>query len=94
MSCVYYTGYELQFIFIARVTSYFLHTSYEFLFIARVTSYFLHTSYELLFIVRVTSYILTMSYNKDRDDEVVYDNKVMIKNYSLRSFFDKELGVR
>ena len=59
-------------------TSYFLHTSYEFLFIARVTSYFLHTSYELLFIVRVTSYILTMSYNKDRDDEVVYDNKVMI----------------
>ena len=34
-----------------------------------------------------------MSYNKDRDGEVVYDNKVMIKNYSLRSFFDKELRV-
>ena len=33
-----------------------------------------------------------MSYNKDRDDEVVYDNKVMIKKYSLRSVFDKELG--
>ena len=52
------------------------------------------TSYELLFIARVTSYILTMSYNKDRDDEAVYDNKVMIKNYSLRLYFDKELGVR
>ena len=33
-----------------------------------------------------------MSYNKDRDGEVVYDNKVMIKKHSLRSFFDKELG--
>ena len=31
-----------------------------------------------------------MSYNKDKDDKAVYDNKVMIKNYSLRSFFDKE----
>ena len=85
------TSYELiplRVEFIARVKS------YELLFIARVASYFLHTSYELLFIVRVTGYILTMSYNKDRDDEVVYDNKVMIKNYSLRSFFDKELGVR
>ena len=48
----------------------------------------------MLFIARVMSYILTMSYNKDRDDEVVHDNKVMIKNYSLRSFFDRELGVR
>ena len=42
----------------------------------------------------VTSYFLTMSYNKDKDDKAVYDNKVMIKNYSLRSFFDKELGAR
>ena len=40
------------------------------------------------------SHELTMSYNKDTDDEVVHDNKVMINNYSLRSFFDKELGVR
>ena len=51
-------------------------------------------AYGLLFVARVTSYILTMSYDKDRDDEIVYDNKVMIRNYSLRSFFDKELGVR
>ena len=34
------------------------------------------TSYELLFIARVTSYILNMSYNKDKDNEAVYDNKV------------------
>ena len=44
--------------------------------------------------MRVTSYFLTMSYNKDKDDKAVYDNKVMIKNYSLRSLFDKELGAR
>ena len=30
----------------------------------------------------------------DKDDKGVYDNKIMIKNYSLRSFFDKELGAR
>ena len=35
-----------------------------------------------------------MSYNKDKDDKAGYDNKVIIKNYSLRSFFDKELGAR
>ena len=44
--------------------------------------------------MRVTSYFLIMSYNKDKDDKTVYDNKVMIKNYSLKSFFDKELGTR
>ena len=54
----------------------------------------LHASYDLLFIARATSYILTASYHKDKDDEAVYDNKFMIKNYSLRSFFDKELGIR
>ena len=42
--------------------------------------------------MRVTSYFLTMSYNKDNDYKTVYGNKVTIKNYSLRSFFDKELG--
>ena len=93
--------HELRVTIIARVTSYcLLHelrvtvycTNYELLFIARVTSYFLHMSYELLFIARITSYILTFSYNKDRDDEVVYDIKVMIKNYSLRSFLIKNLG--
>ena len=42
--------------------------------------------------MRVTSYFLTMSYNKDKDDKAVYDNKIMIKNYSLGLFFDKELG--
>ena len=44
--------------------------------------------------MRVTSYFLNMSYNKDKDDKTVYDNKVMIKNYSLKSFFDIELGAR
>ena len=33
-----------------------------------------------------------MSYNEGKDDKAVYDNKVMIKNYSLRSFFHKEFG--
>ena len=65
---------------------------YEWLFITRVTKYFLHTSYELLFTTRVTSYFLTMSYNKDKDTKAVYDNKVMIRNYSFGSFFDKRLG--
>ena len=51
-------------------------------------------AYELRvdFYMRVTSYFLTMSYNKDKDDKAVYDNKVMVKNYSLESSFDKELG--
>ena len=35
-----------------------------------------------------------MSCSKYKDDKAVYDNKVMIKNYSLRSFFGKELGAR
>ena len=54
------------------------------MFITPVMSYFLHRSSGLF---------LTMSYNKDKNEEVVYDDKVMIKNYSLR-FFDKELGAR
>ena len=33
-----------------------------------------------------------MSYNKDKGDKAVYNNKAMIKNYSLGSFFDKRLG--
>ena len=40
----------------------------------------------------VTSYSLTVSYSKDKDDKTVYDSKAMIKNSSLISFFDKELG--
>ena len=44
--------------------------------------------------MRATSYFLTMSYNRDIDDRAVYDNKVMIKNYPLKSFFNKELGAR
>ena len=35
-----------------------------------------------------------MSYNKDKVDKAVNDNKVMIKNYSLGSLFDKELEAR
>ena len=42
--------------------------------------------------MRVTSYFLNTSHNKDKDDKAVYDNKIMVKSYSLRSFFDKELG--
>ena len=34
-----------------------------------------------------------MSYNKDKDNEAVYDDKVMIKNY-FGIIFDKELMVR
>ena len=59
------TSYELislRVAFIARVMSYFLHTSNELLFIAQVTSYFLHMSYELLFIARFMSYFLHTSY--------------------------------
>ena len=73
-----------------RVTSYFYCKSYELLFIARVTSYSLLHELRVNFYMRVTSCFLTTSYNKDKDDQSVYDNKV--KNYSLRSFFDKELG--
>ena len=106
---VYCTNYELLYPYELRVTVYSMRyellllpklrvtvycPGYELLFIVRVTSYFLHTSYELMFFARVTSYILTMISDKDRDDEVVYNNKIMIKNYSLKSFFDKELGVR
>ena len=35
-----------------------------------------------------------MSYNKDKDDKAVYEDKIIRKNYSLGSFFDKELMVR
>ena len=49
-SCVYCMSYKLRVTIIARVTSYFLDTSYELLSIARDTSYFVHTKYELLFI--------------------------------------------
>ena len=34
-----------------------------------------------------------MSNNKDKDDKMIYDKKVMINNYSLGSFFVKEPGV-
>ena len=46
---------ELELLFIARVTSYFLDMSYELLLAAPVTSYFLDTSYELLLVARVMS---------------------------------------
>ena len=82
-------SYELLLLDDLRVIIYC--TSYQLLHITRVTSKFLHPSYELLFIARFTSYILTLSYKKHKDDEAVYDNKLMIKNYSLRSFLDKKL---
>ena len=91
---------SLRIAFIARVTSYFYCTTYELLFSYELrvtiycTSYFLHMNCGLLFTARVTSQFLTMSHNKDRDNKVAYDDKVMINNYSLRSFFDKELMFR
>ena len=67
----------------------------------RVTSeysYELRLLHELrvtsLSIARVTSYFLHMSYNKDKVDKAVNDNKVVIKNCSLGSLFDKELEAR
>ena len=42
----------------------------------------------------LTSCFLPMSYNKDKDDNTVYDNNVMLKNYYSESFFDKEVGAR
>ena len=33
-------------------------------------------------------YFLSISYNKDKNDKAVYHNIVMIKNYSLGSFWD------
>ena len=30
-----------------------------------------------------------MSYSEDKDDKVFYDDKFMMTNYSLGSFFDK-----
>lgn len=35
-----------------------------------------------------------MSYDTDKDDKAVDDNRIMIKNYSLGYFFDKEFGSR
>ena len=86
---VYCTSYELLFTYELQVTVYC--TSYELLLShkLRVIVYC-----QVNFYMRVRSHFLTMSYSKDKDDKAVYDNKVMIKNYSLRSFFDKELGTR
>ena len=96
---VYCTSYELLLTYDLRVTVYC--TSCELLLlhklrviIAQVTIYFLHASYELLFPGRVTSWFLTLSCNKDKNDKAVNDNKVMVKNYSLGSFFDEGLWAR
>ena len=88
-SCVYCTNCQLLFAEELWVTVYC--TSYEFFY---CKNYELRFAYVLrvIFYMRVTSYFLTMSYNKDKDDKAVYDNKIMIKNYSLGLFFDKELG--
>ena len=40
------------------------------------------------------SYFWTMSYNKVKDDNAVYGDKVMVKNYSLEWFFSKEILAR
>ena len=90
--------HKLRVTFYIRITSCCLFHELRITIIERVTSYcLLHklrvtvycTSYELLIVPRVKNFILTMSYRKYRHDEAVYDN-----NYSLRSFFDKELGLR
>ena len=77
-------AYELQ------VTVYY--KSYELLLLHELWVIVYCTSYELLFAyelrgnfhMQTRSYFLTMIYNKDKDDKAVYDNKVMVKNYSLR----------
>ena len=40
------------------------------------------------------SYFWTMSYNKVKDHKAVYGDKVMVKNYSLGWFFNKEILAR
>ena len=59
-SCVYCTSYELRFIFIARVTSYFCVrvTRYCLLHKLRVTSYCLFHEVRVTIIAQVTSYCL------------------------------------
>ena len=89
-SYFYCTSYEL--LFIIRVASYCLLNELRVTFIVQVTSYCLLHELRVNFYMRVTSYFLTTSYSRDKDDKAVYNNKVMIKYYSLRSFFDKELG--
>ena len=101
---IYCTSYELFFTYELRVSIYC--TSYESFFTYELTSSRLFhemrvtvycTSCKLLFACELrlnfytwfASYFSTTSYNKDKND-----NKVMIKNYSLKSFCDKKLGVR
>ena len=86
--------HKLRVISVAQVTCYCLFHE------LRVTAYCTSCElpfacdFRLYFCMPVASYFLTMSYNTDEDDKIAYDNQVMIKNYSLRSFFDKELEVR
>ena len=95
-----HTSYKL--LFIAQVASYFCCTitCYCLFHELRVTVYCtscelpLACDLRLNFCMAVASYFLTMSYNTDEDDKIAYDNQIMIKNYSLRSFLDKELEVR
>ena len=100
-SYFYCTSYKLLFVYELRVTVYC--TSYELLLTYELQVTVYCTSYELLllhklrvivycqvnFYMRVRSYFLTMSYSKDKDDKAVYDNKILIKNNYLGSFFDK-----
>ena len=91
--------YKLHLLHELRITIYFSCTSYELLFPCEIrvtvycTIYELILTYELRanFYVRVMSYFLTSSYNKDKDNKAVYDEKVMIKNYSLSHFLIKNL---
>ena len=85
-------SYELLFSHELRVTVYC--TCYELLLLRelRVTFCIKVVGYWLLHELRVN--FVTMNHNKDKDDKTVYDDKVMIKNYSLRLFFDKELMIR
>ena len=77
-----------------RVNCYYKSYKLLFAYELRVTVYC--TSYNLLFTceLRVAINCTSYSNSKYKDDKAVYDNKVMIKNYSLGSFFDKELGAR
>ena len=97
--CIRVTSYwllhELRITFYIRVTVYclfhelgvtFAARVYKLLFIARVASYWFFHKLRVAFCIRVTSYFLTRSYSEDKDDKAVYDNKVMIKNYSKPCF--------
>ena len=95
---LYCTNYVLLFAYDLRVTFYsmsyelFLFHELQVTFITRVVTYCSLHELRVTFCIWVTSQCLTTSYSKDKVDEAVDDSKVMIKNYTLGSYFDAEFG--